>query len=214
MARFIFVRHGQSETNITNTFAGQNDPPLTEKGERQAALLSAWLVNAYTIDAVYASDLQRAYRTAEIATERIAKDVVKTTAFREINAGDWQGKTYAEIREMYQKEHAVWLNDTANAALPNGETVKEMAKRVMAELYRLNDLHGDETVAVFTHATPIRALIAQLQHGTIEAMNDISFVPNASATVFRLENRRAVFEVIGYADYLQDEKTSIPQGII
>ena len=63
MTRLLFVRHGQSEANLEGVFAGQIDPALTELGYRQAECTAEFIAKTYSVDAVYSSDLQRAYHT-------------------------------------------------------------------------------------------------------------------------------------------------------
>lgn len=36
MGKIYFVRHGESEWNVTDQICGQTDVPLTEKGHKQA----------------------------------------------------------------------------------------------------------------------------------------------------------------------------------
>ena len=88
----LIVRHGQSTWNALGRWQGHADPPLSEFGERQAEAAATHLHLEF--DAVVASDLQRAYRTAELATgER--DDVTRCVEFRERNAGEWEGLTRA-----------------------------------------------------------------------------------------------------------------------
>jgi hypothetical protein len=86
MTTFIFVRHGESETNRTKKFAGQANPSLTEKGLRQAEQMAQWLAANYCVDHIYSSDLLRAYQTADAFAKRTGGKVLENAAFREINA--------------------------------------------------------------------------------------------------------------------------------
>src|SRR3546814_7398309 len=63
MARVLLVRHGQSEWNATGRWQGQADPPLTDLGRAQAHHAARSLG---VVDAIVASDLQRAADTALI----------------------------------------------------------------------------------------------------------------------------------------------------
>src|SRR5687767_11323336 len=95
--RVLLVRHGQSEWNATGRWQGQADPPLTDLGRRQARSAAAALG---TVDAVFASDLQRASETALIiAGELGVGPVVVDPDLRERDAGEWSGLTRVEIEE-------------------------------------------------------------------------------------------------------------------
>ena len=67
--RIIFVRHGQSEGNLVRSFLGHTDLPLTELGHKQAEATAEYLKDT-DIDIIYASDLKRAWQTAEHIAEK------------------------------------------------------------------------------------------------------------------------------------------------
>src|SRR2546421_645446 len=97
--RLILVRHGESEWNRISRYQGQADAPLSELGLRQAEALGQRLA-LEKIDAIYASPLQRALRTAEaIARFHPRVPVIQDTALYEIHHGDWQGLLAKEVRE-------------------------------------------------------------------------------------------------------------------
>lgn len=212
MTTFIFVRHGESETNKTREFAGQANPALTEKGLQQAEQQAQWLAANFSVDYIYSSDLVRACQTAGAFAKRTARVIIKNASFREINGGDWQEKTYTYIQENYPEEFHIWTNDMANAKLPNGETVKELATRVVDEVFRLKEVHRNKTIAVFTHATPIRLLVAFLKTGSLDSVNQTPWCSNASTTVIQFDGNKVMFQLLSYDDYLE-EKTYLP-GII
>ena len=58
--KMILVRHGQTEWNLLGKYQGQSDTSLSEKGRQQAELL-AKNFPVDRVDAVYASDLKRAF---------------------------------------------------------------------------------------------------------------------------------------------------------
>lgn len=214
MTTLIFVRHGESEFNNIKSFAGQMNPSLTEKGKKQAQLMAQWLAANYKVDYIYSSDLTRAYQTAEGLAERLQMGIVKNAQFREINGGQWQGENYSVIKEKFSEEYSVWLNDIAKARPPKGETVEELANRIIKETFRLKEMHKGENIVIVTHATPIRLLMTFLQKGDISMAKETPWVPNASITVVVFKEDTAGFELIGYDAYLKDEKSGFPKGII
>ena len=90
----LLVRHGQSEWNADGRWQGQADPPLSALGERQAVAATDQLDG---IDVVWASDLIRAARTAELVASELGVDVIVDARLRERHAGEWQGHTRDEI---------------------------------------------------------------------------------------------------------------------
>src|SRR3546814_1711635 len=95
MTRVLLVRHGQSEWNATGRWQGQADPPLTDLGRAQAHHAARSLG---VVDAIVASDLQRAADTALIISGELGVGpVVLDEGLRERDAGEWSGLTRAEI---------------------------------------------------------------------------------------------------------------------
>lgn len=95
MTRVLLVRHGQSEWNADGRWQGQADPPLTDLGRHQAKHAAR---NLGVVDAIVASDLQRASETALIiAGELGVGPLVLEPDLRERDAGEWSGLTRVEI---------------------------------------------------------------------------------------------------------------------
>lgn len=93
--RLLLVRHGQSEWNADGRWQGQADPPLTDLGRLQAREAARALG---TVDAVWASDLQRAVETATIVADHLGVGpVVLDPDLRERDAGEFSGLTRPEI---------------------------------------------------------------------------------------------------------------------
>src|SRR5438874_12638863 len=88
--RLLLVRHGQSTWNREHRIQGQLDPPLSEDGRRQAELLGARLARR-TFAAHFASDLKRAFETAEIIGAAVGMRPLPEPALRELSLGEWEG---------------------------------------------------------------------------------------------------------------------------
>ena len=214
MTKLIFVRHGQSVANLKQVFAGQTNPDLTEQGHRQAEALSDWIAENYKIDAIYSSDLIRAYNTARPIADKLKLSITKTEKLREIYSGKWQGVSYFEIKENYPQEYSVWLSDIGNVVCPGGESFVELAERVKAEILSIAERHSGQTVIITTHATPIRALMAEYVKGSITLAKDVPWTSNTSVSIAECENGILKFTLVDYTDYLSDLKSKFPSGIV
>ena len=143
------VRHGQTTRNRDRELAGWDDVFLTPEGELQAAALRPQL-DGQVFTQVWASDLSRAVRTAELGW-----GVVPTDArLREINFGDLEGKSW----ETLDPEHKDALLKFEGFAAPNGESLLQLEARILSFVDELPlGRH-----LLFTHGGVIRLLCHRL----------------------------------------------------
>jgi broad specificity phosphatase PhoE len=148
VTRILLVRHGQSVWNADGRWQGQADPPLSELGQTQAASASARIG---IVDGIYASDLLRAHHTAEIVAAPIGADVAVDRRLRERAAGDWEGRTRADIDER-------WPGYLESGRRPPGyEAGESVLARVLEVLGEIAEAH-DGDVLVVTHGGVVRTL--------------------------------------------------------
>lgn len=198
MTRFYFVRHGESEGNLEKTFLGHSDRDLSPLGYKQAALAGEFLGDK-DIDVIYSSDLMRAYHTALPTAKAYGLDVIKEAQLRELFAGEWENRRYDELLSSYPEEYGTFINDIGKSRCTGGESVAELSDRVYVEFCRIAEKEKGKTVAVFTHATPIRALIGRFMGVPVADLKDVKWVGNASVSCFDLSDDGKVDIV--YTDY-------------
>lgn len=188
MTTLILVRHGQSVANAQHRFAGHSNFDLTAIGREQARLAGEYISKNFTVDAIYASDLKRAYHTSLPTAHLLGLDVHKREGLREIFAGEWETLTVDEIDEQYTEDFAVWKNDFSNARCTDGESVAEVYERVCKEILSIAQENDGRCVMIATHATPIRVFETMALGLGAEHVGDISFCKNASINIFKVEN--------------------------
>lgn len=210
MKTIIMVRHGQSESNVQKTFTGQLNAPLTQTGREQARLMAEYL-DKYHVDKIYTSSLQRAVDTACAIAQRQNCPVEKCDAIKEIYSGCWQGLTFDQIAEKYPQTYQGWRMDIGNATPDGGETCRMTYDRVTGFFEKVLT-EPEETVCLVCHAIPIRMMESYIKAGCVEAAQEISWVPNASVTVYQYDG--AFYEVErGTCEYLGDLLTNLPKNI-
>ena len=193
MTQLLVIRHGESVANKEDKFAGISDFDLTERGRKQAELAAKYIKEHFTVDAVYASDLLRAYNTALPTAHAFGLEVNKSEGLREIYAGRWEGVTYEDIMKTDGAAFSLWSTDYKNAYCPEGESVVQVNERVQAEVRRIVEAHEGQTVVIASHATPVWA-IRELAQENNETYTNTSLVANASVSVLKYENGK-FFEV-------------------
>ena len=209
----IFIRHGESEGNKNSRFNGNLDLLLTDRGRIQAQKTAEYL-DKYKIDKVYASDLQRALETAEIIAERQNLDVIKDRDLREIFGGDFEGKIYSDLKNLYPVEFDMWLNDLGNCRCPNGESIRELLHRFNNRIKEIAVENRGKTILIGTHAMPIRVMSTVWYKKDITEIRDFDFVKNASVTVVDYSDveKPAVLEY-DISEQLGELATELPKDV-
>lgn len=152
------VRHGESTYNAEGRVQGQADVPLSEHGIRQGRAVAAALCEL-PIQAIFASPLQRAYQTAEIAAAELGLDIRTDDRLKELNAGVFQDKLRTELGERYPEEYARWKSGDPSFAIPGGESRNDLQRRGMQVLRDIGS-QPFEHVAVIGHG---RLLITSIK---------------------------------------------------
>ena len=211
--RIYIVRHGESISNRQKIFTGSTDIDLTELGYRQAELVGEYLSDK-GIEAIYSSDLMRAYHTSLPTARRLGLEPIRTKGLREVFAGEWEGKPYAELSALYPDEFPIFASDVGRAVCTGGEAVKDLYARVNAELDRIFAEEKGRTFAVFSHATPVRAMVCRFLGKGPEGMKDIKWVANASVTAVESEDG-INFRIItaGTKEHLGGLLTELPKEV-
>ena len=209
----ILVRHGQSDGNLRRAFLGHTDLDLSELGYSQAEAVGAAL-SREKIDVIYSSDLQRAYHTSLPTARAHGLSVIKTRELREVNAGDWENCLFTSLIEKYPESYGnTWLNNLGMAHPDGGESVEALRVRVCAEIERIARENEGKTVAIFTHATPIRAFCATLHSLIGERMHELTWVSNASITRVEYENEKFTVTEYGSEEHLGELITRLPKTV-
>ncbi len=126
--RFYAMRHGASEANLAGKVQGIEDIPLAARGEREA-LASAKALETAGITHIYASPLQRAYRTAEIVAQHLGLSVELLDGLRARNLGTWAFKPSSEIKAAWADHQHPFRNDP-HFAPPGGESLHDSEQRL------------------------------------------------------------------------------------
>ena len=159
MSPILFIRH--AETDMAGTFCGHSDPPVNIRGRQQIQELLK-LLEGETLDAIYASDLQRAATTGEALAAAFSAPLVTTPALREILFGQWEGLTWSEIVQKDAPRASRWIDEYPCLVAPGGESFETFQSRVLDEVQHLVALAGEKCFAVVTHAGVMRLVLRLL----------------------------------------------------
>lgn len=157
MLHLMLVRHGESEWNVQRRYQGQSDVPLSERGRKQAALVAERLAGE-KIDAIYASDLGRAWETARAIAEKNGLQVTSEPRLRELKFGVLEGLTFEEAQAQYPQMIAAWLDDF-NCPPEGAETIDVFNARCVSFLDELKQKHDGQVVLLVAHGGSLSELL-------------------------------------------------------
>ena len=185
--KIIIERHAQSEGNAKKIVLGHTDLNLTEEGIMQAGITAEHL-SRERIDAVYSSDLKRAYCSALPHADMRGLRVITREDLREINLGVWDGMALSDILSSYSEDFA--RRSHKSFVYPDGEGVREASARLKNAVLDIARSSSDgDTVLIVTHSVIIRAFWYDLLGGTAEDMNDVvRYMPNAAYAALEYED--------------------------
>lgn len=204
MARLLLVRHGKTEWNETGRYQGISDIGLSAEGMRQAEALRERLAGE-EIDAIYCSDLKRAVQTARPIASGRELEIVLCKELREMNFGEFEGLTFAEIGERYP-DNDWWAARDADMELPGGESISQLTARVDQFLTRLSQGNEAETVLVVAHGGTIRALICLVLGLGLEHWWQIG-LDGASFTEINIYSERTVLSLLNDTCHLRNRES-------
>ena len=158
---FILVRHGETASNVRNTFRGRTDVPLNETGLAQAQAVAARITQQWQPVALYASPVLRAMQTAQIIGERCQLTPIPYQAIIDIDFGQWTGLSFDEVKQRWPEELDNWIAHPGETHIPGGESLAEMHLRARQALRELSVRHSGQTVILVGHTVINRVLIME-----------------------------------------------------
>lgn len=153
--KIYLIRHGRQCSKLCNV-----NVDLAREGYKQAELVGKRLANAH-IDMLYSSDYDRAVQTAQTANRYWNVDHKIFPELREIDFGQIQGLSDAEMVEKFADFKAKQQEMIYDLHYPGGECARDVVERVLPVL-KLIARQPYEHVAVVTHGGVIRSLVAYL----------------------------------------------------
>ena len=150
----LIIRHGQTAWNTQKRLQGHSDIPLNENGRLQAVTL-AEILRHEPLDAIFSSDLQRAYQTAYEIAKIHNLPVHQDRSFRERCYGICEGMKDGEIREAYPESYKAWYAADPDHFFPDGERKTESPRqfhhRAVNAIREAATRYPGKKIAIVTH---------------------------------------------------------------
>lgn len=193
----ILLRHGETEWNLEGRWQGQAvNTELTERGREQARIVARRLA-AYPIQAIYSSDLKRAWETAQIVGRVLGLEPIPEPGLRESDIGAWTGLTWAEIAARWPEQVAAMLAGQ-DVRRGGGESYREMRRRLASVVERVVTRHAGQTVLLVSHGAALRMLITHALGADLAQMHRIAIGGNTAISVLQVQH--GMLRLVSYND--------------
>ncbi|MEW6668500.1 MAG: histidine phosphatase family protein [Thermodesulfobacteriota bacterium] len=158
-SRLYLARHGQVQGYDSFPAYGHTDVEMTEVGLLQMEHLADRL-RLTEIHAVYSSDLKRAVTGARIIGRHHDVPITAVPRLREVYFGDWEGKSFLEIRTRFPELLTRRETELLTFEPPGGgESIGHLAERVMAGFGEILEKNGEKNVLLVAHAAVNRVIL-------------------------------------------------------
>lgn len=197
--KVILVRYAQTQWNRAGVIQGQQDSPITERGEREtAALLAALKDEGYAPESVFSSPLARARSMGEQLAALFQAPLVIDAALMEQSFGRYEGLS---TQELQAEADALFAHDATFCPL-GGESLAQAVLRILAFLQHQYTRAAHKTLCVVCHGHVTQGLLALLKEGSLENFARYA-QPNASYAVLEMAEEKCEVLRWGVATHLR-----------
>ena len=206
MTTIYLTRHGQTEWNKAHIMQGWQNSPLTNLGKKQAGQLGGRL-KSILFDAVFSSDSDRAFKTAKIITQNRNQEIKKLAVLREINLGEWEGRSIAEFELSNPAEfHNFWKNPHLYAS-STGENFLDVKERVIRAIEKIIEQHPQDCVLIVAHTVVVKLILAYFDNEPIQELWNLPYIRPTSLSIIQTQTKKISLygDTSHYDDYDSSE---------
>lgn len=203
----LAVRHGETAWNRESRIQGHLDIPLSPLGLAQAQRLAQALAGE-PLDAIYASDLERARQTAAAVAERVGLPVQEDAGLRERGFGCFEGLSWSEIESRWPEQALRWKRRDPDFGAEGGERLRDFYARAVGAVERLAQAHPGQTLLLVAHGGVMDCLYRAGRRLALEAPRSWTL---GNASINRLLYTPAGLSVVGWNDDLHLDGLSLDE---
>jgi broad specificity phosphatase PhoE len=207
--KIYFIRHGETTYSQIGGYCGLLDPDLTPEGHEMARAFG----EAYKTvpwQAIYCSPMKRTIATAKPLCDAVGLEMQLRDGLKEINYGDWEGKTQEYVKEQFGEDYVRWLTEPAWNPPTGGETAVQIASRASLVITEIEQNYPGGNVLVVSHKATIRVLLCSLLGIDLGRYRDRIDMPAASVSIVKFDLHGPMLQSLGDRAYMGDELRNRP----
>ena len=186
MTKVYFIRHAEAEGNLLRIAQGHLDGKITERGYQQIEALKKRFAEI-PVDAVYASDLFRARTTAEAISVPKNLPLHLDPAFREINMGAWEGRSWQDLYDNEPEQIDAFNHHLERFRPQGGESPQQVIDRFYPAMMKYAHENEGKTIAICSHGCALRYMMAALRGLPISAIGDTTHGDNTAVSLVEVD---------------------------
>lgn len=176
------VRHGHTRATELGLLYSDPKIEISEKGIVQAQAAAKYIATIKP-QILLCGDAVRVAQSSQPVEQETGLKAKTVKGFEEWQVGDWEGRTYLDIKKNDPDQYRFWCADPIGNAPPNGESIVQLSERIRERLIELiaNSEFEGKTIAMVTHSGIIRSIIVHALGMPIENFWRLS-IPTGSIT--------------------------------
>ncbi|MEL7314806.1 MAG: histidine phosphatase family protein [Cyanobacteria bacterium J06559_3] len=203
------LRHGETESSKTGGYCGSLNPELTPEGQQMAQAF-ADRYQSFPWQAVYVSPMKRTIATAKPLCEATGMDMEIRDGIREIEYGEWEGKTREAVQAQYGDDYIHWLTEPAWNPPTGGETSIQISSRANLVMAEIEEKYTTGNVLVVSHKATIRIILCSLLGIDLGRYRDRINLPVASVSVIQFDIHGPMLVRHGDRSHLPEVLAQLP----
>ena len=167
LINIYIARHGETTWNAEGRIQGWSDPELSPLGYSQSLALLEHLKDR-PLRAIYSSDLQRSYLTAQPIARHLGLPILRQTELKEIGFGILEGKNLFQFDEELKNQWNRFKDDRFSYRIPGAENYSDVANRLKPFMEKVLHQHKEEEILIVGHRVVNRLLIGMFMGFPLE----------------------------------------------
>lgn len=188
----VFVRHGHTMQTEQGKLYTDPSALLTEKGMKQAVAIADWLPEESPSE-ILSSTAVRVKATAELLAARLGLPLQLIEGLDEQNVGEWEGRSYLEIKKSEPDIYTDWCKDPIRNRPPGGESIEDLVKRVRISIEEIINSCKGKRIILVSHAGVIRSAVINALGMPIDNFYRVN-IPTGSASKIDYSNNFATLQ--------------------